>query len=217
MEVDLLKNYPKTKRDTVLRGALKTEKQREIARQFGPDFFDGDRAFGYGGFKYNPKYWKPVIPDFQLRYDIERWDRVLDVGCAKGFMLYDMVEMIPGITAVGIDISKYAIENGVKHPNIILTEGNALKLPFPDKYFDVTFSINTIHNLDTNGVVQALREITRVSRKGSFITVDAYRDDEEKKRMEDWNLTAKTILHVDEWKRLFKEVGYYGDYYWFTP
>ena len=62
-EIDLLRNYPKTKRDPSARAEAKTEKDREVARKFGKDFFDGDRKNGYGGFKYDPKFWTPVCPD----------------------------------------------------------------------------------------------------------------------------------------------------------
>jgi ubiquinone/menaquinone biosynthesis C-methylase UbiE len=94
---------------------------------------------------------------------------------------------------------------------------DARSLPFGDRSFDVVISINTVHNLDLDGVRQSLREIERVKRHGAFVTVDAYRTSEEQRRMNDWNLTARTILSVDDWKQLFDDVGYTGDYYWFIP
>ena len=97
------------------------------------------------------------------------------------------------------------------------TRANATHLPYADKSFDVVISINTIHNLERNDLAQALREIERVARRGSFITVDAYRSEEERQRMMAWNLTAKTIMHVDEWVEFFSECGYSGDYFWFIP
>ena len=90
-------------------------------------------------------------------------------------------------------------------------------MPFEDNSFDVVISVTTIHNLDYEGCIRSLKEIERVSKKGAFITVDAYRDEEEKRRMYAWNLTAKTILHVDEWRELFDKAGYTGNYYWFMP
>ena len=216
-EIDLLANYPKTKRNLEERVATKTEADRSVARQFGKDFFDGDRRHGYGGFYYLPRFWQPVIPTFQEYWKLNKKSAVLDVGCGKGFMLYDMSNMVPGITLKGVDISQYAIENAIDSIKPHLQVANATQLPFADKSFDVVISINTIHNLEREECGRALREIERVSRQHSFITVDAYRNEEEKRRMHAWNLTAKTIMSVDEWVRFFEEVGYTGDYFWFIP
>ena len=216
-EIDLLINYPKTKRNLEERLASKTDADRAIARQFGRDFFDGDRNHGYGGFNYMPRFWQPVIPTFKNYWNLTPNNSLLDVGCAKGFMLHDLAESIPGITLKGIDISEYAIKNAVVDMKLHLQVANATQLPFPDKTFDVVISINTVHNLDRNDCAKALQEIERVSRGHSFITVDAYRNDEEKERMNAWNLTAKTIMSVEEWITFFKDVGYTGDYFWFIP
>jgi len=216
-EIDLLANYPKTKRNIEERGSAKTEEDRVIARKFGKEFFDGDRKYGYGGYYYNPRFWQPVIPTFIDYFGLTASSSVLDIGCGKGFMLYDLTQLIPGITVKGIDISEYAITNAIDDMKPHVKVGNAKKLDFGDKTFDVIISINTVHNLDRKDCAQALKEIERVSRGKSYITVDAYRDDEEKELMMMWNLTAKTIMHVDEWKSFFKEVGYTGDYYWFIP
>ena len=94
---------------------------------------------------------------------------------------------------------------------------NATQLPFDDKSIDVSISITTLHNLDEVDLITALSEIERVTRRGSFITLDAYRSNEERDRMNAWNLTAKTLKHVDEWKIFLNDVGYTGDYYWFIP
>jgi len=216
-EIDLLINYPKTKRNLEERLASKTDADRAIARQFGRDFFDGDRNHGYGGFNYMPRFWQPVIPTFKDYWDLTPNSSLLDVGCAKGFMLHDLAESIPGITLKGIDISEYAIKNAMVDMKSHVQVANAVQLPFPDKSFDVVISINTVHNLDRNDCVQALQEIERVSRGHSFITVDAYRNDDEKERMNAWNLTAKTIMSVEEWITFFKDIGYTGDYFWFIP
>lgn len=216
-EIDLLANYPRTARNVHERQAGKTEEDRAIARQFGQDFFDGDRRHGYGGFRYLPRFWQPVVPTFQAHWRLGAHSSVLDVGCAKGFMLHDMVDRIPGIQVRGIDISGYAIDHAMEDIRPFVQVGDARELPFADKSFDVVISINTVHNLEREACAQALREIERVSRGQSFVTVDAYRTDEEKERMYAWNLTAKTIMSVDEWVRFFAEVGYSGDYYWFIP
>ena len=203
-EIDLLKNYPKSNRDTSKRAELKTEEDRKIARKFDKDFFDGERKHGYGGFNYNKKFWGPVVPTFIKYWNLNRDSSILDIGCGKGFMLYDLSLALPGLKLAGIDISDYAIKNSKPEVKEFLQVGNAINLPYKDKSFDIVISINTIHNLEKDECAQALREITRVSKKNSFITVDAYRSEEEKKKMHEWNLTAKTILSVNDWKLFFK-------------
>jgi len=216
-EVDLLEHYPKSKRDIAARGDQKTESDREIARQFGKAFFDGERRHGYGGFHYHPRFWEPVIPTLQQFYDLKAGSRVLDVGCAKGFMLFDMVRLVPGIDVRGLDISTYAIEQSMPEMKPYLTVGNATDLPYEDKSFDLVIAINTLHNLEGRALEQAFSEISRVSRQHAFITVDAFRNPEEQEAMLAWNLTAKTIKSIDAWKAYFAEVGYAGDFYWFMP
>ena len=214
-EIDILSNYPKTKRDLNARLESKSEESRKIGRKFGFDYFDGDRNHGYGGFSYNPKFWQPVIPTIVENYKISNSSNVLDVGCAKGFFLYDLKLAFPGINITGVDISDYAVENSIPEIKPYLQVGNATKLPFGDDCFDFVISINTIHNLNLQDCATALQEMERVTKGNSFITVDAYRNDEEKARMQAWNLTALTMMSVDEWKQFFLEVGYTGDYYWF--
>jgi SAM-dependent methyltransferase len=216
-EIDLLVNYPKAKRNVEERGATKSEEDRALARQFGKDFFDGDRKNGYGGFNYMPRFWQPVIPTFQEYWNLTPQSSLLDVGCAKGFMLYDLSLLMPGITVKGIDVSSYAIEHAVEEMKPNVQVANAIDLPFEDNSFDVVISINTVHNLERDECAKALQEIERVSRGKSYITVDAYRNEEEKRRMFDWNLTAKTIMSVEEWKEFFDKIGYTGDFYWFIP
>jgi len=216
-EIDLLANYPKPNRDISGRGLTKSNKDREIARKFGKEFFDGDRSQGYGGFHYHPRFWENVVPTFKDHWGLSSHSSLLDIGCAKGFMLYDFARLIPGINLKGIDISEYAISNAMTEISNLVSVASADDLPFEDNSFDYSISITTIHNLEIEGVIKALKEIERVSKLGSFITVDAYRNDEEKDRMFSWNLTAKTILHVDEWKEVFKDANYSGDFYWFIP
>jgi ubiquinone/menaquinone biosynthesis C-methylase UbiE len=215
-EIDLLKNYPKTKRDLKKRLISKSPQDRVIARKFGYDFFDGDRKNGYGGYYYNPRFWKKVVKDFIKFYKLNKKSKILDIGCGKGFMLHDFKETIPDITVRGIDISNYAIKNSLLSVKKYLRVGNAKKLDFPDNYFDLTISITTLHNLKLNDFKKSIAEIKRVSKK-SFITVDSYRNELEKKRMDAWNLTALTYMHRKKWIKLFEEIDYQGDYYWFIP
>ena len=216
-EIDLLKNYPKSRRDTKGRARVITEEDREIARQYGKDFFDGDRTYGYGGFKYMSRFWGPVVPDLQKHFNLTSDSSLLDVGCAKGFMLYDIQQHIRSINLAGLDVSEYALENAKEEIKHLVRLGNAKELPYEDNSFDVVMSINTVHNLAEHECGQALREIERVSKGKSFITVDAYRNEEEKERMLEWALTAKTIMHVNDWKTFFQDYGYTGDFYWFIP
>ena len=131
-EIDILINYPKAKRDLSARLESKSEESRKIGRKFGYDYFDGDRNHGYGGFSYNPKFWQPVIPTIVENYKISNSSNVLDVGCAKGFFLYDLKLAFPGINITGVDISDYAVENSIPEIKPYLQVGNATKLPFKD-------------------------------------------------------------------------------------
>ncbi|MGV8108363.1 class I SAM-dependent methyltransferase [Methanospirillum sp.] len=215
MEINLLDHYPKTIRKPDARASDVTEEDRIIARQFGESFFDGERLTGYGGYHYHPRFWTDTVKRFQDFYHLTSHSRILDIGCAKGFLIYDFIRIIPGIQITGLDISRYALEHAhnLSKPNLV--QGDAAHLPYPNNTFDLVISINTIHNLPIDTCRQAILEIIRVSQQNAFITVDAWRNDEEKRRMLQWNLTAKTYMHVDDWKNLFDDVGYTGDYYWF--
>lgn len=214
-EIDLLDRYPKSQRPIDERSQASAE-DRVLSMKFGREYFDGTRQQGYGGYRYNG-WFKPVVARFVEHYSLPRDAAVLDVGCAKGFMLHDFQEALPGCRVAGIDISEYAVSQGMDSVRPFLTVGNCLSLPYPDSSFDLVVSIATVHNLEVEGVKQALREIQRVSRGHSFIKVNGYRNDAERDALHKWNVVAKTILHVDEWKALFDEVGYTGDYYWFVP
>jgi ubiquinone/menaquinone biosynthesis C-methylase UbiE len=216
-EVNLLDVYPKSKRP--VEGRLKevTVLDRLLARRFGKEYFDGTRNQGYGGYNYHPRFWQPVVKRMQKYYHLTSKSKILDVGCGKGFMLHDFRELIPGITVAGIDISKYAIESTMPDVKPFVKVGNALKLPFPDKSFDLVIVINTIHNLPLEDCFTALQEIQRVGKKDMFVINDAYRTEKQRQDLLKWNLTALAILSTKGWKELFKLAGYKGDYYWFTP
>ena len=216
-EIDLLSKYPKPTRDILKRGQAKTFEQQELARKFDKDFFDGDRNNGYGGYYYNERFWINVVPDFIKFYNLKDGDKILDIGCGKGFMLYDFKKANSNFEVEGIDISEYAIKNSKTEVKDYLKVGDAKTLEYPDNYFDLVISITTVHNLELEDCKKGLKEIERVSKKNKFITVDAYSNEKEKELMYAWNLTAKTILHTEEWKKLFIESGYTGDFYWFKP
>ncbi len=217
-EIDLMRRYPKSKREDIIEERIKvSDDDRIVARKFGWEYFDGPRTLGLGGYNYNPKYFKPVVEDMIEYYRLTDESKILDVGCAKGFMLHDFMEALPGLTVAGIDISQYCLDNSMDSVKPYLSYASCDDLPFDDDSFDLVIAIATIHNLDVTGVKKSLREIIRVSKKDAFIKVNGYETDEEHQELENWNLVAKTILHVDEWKRLFEETGYKGDYWWFRP
>ena len=216
-EINLLKKYPKTKRDLSKRGNEKTEEDRIIARRFDKEFFDGDRKNGYGGYYYNSKFWTEVVKDLNNFYKLKNGSKILDIGCGKGFMLFDFMKLNPNFVLEGIDISDYAITNAVPEVKKFLKVGDAKNLPYENNSFDLVISINTTHNLEINQCKKALSEMERVSRKDKYLIVDAYSNEIEKDRIFAWNLTAKTILSTNEWINLFGEASYTGHYYWFRP
>jgi ubiquinone/menaquinone biosynthesis C-methylase UbiE len=180
------------------------------------DYFDGDRKHGYGGFSYHPRFWTETVKLFKQHYNLEEDVRILDIGCAKGFMVKDFKLLLPNSTVLGIDISEYAINHAEPEIREFVSVANANNLPFTDKQFDLVISINTIHNLDRSGCLKALREIERVSASNSFIMVDGWQTDEERDAMESWVLTAKTMMNKSDWVSLFKEANYTGDYFFWT-
>jgi ubiquinone/menaquinone biosynthesis C-methylase UbiE len=130
-------------------------------------------------------------------------------------MLHDFKELMPNVEITGVDISEYAIKNAKESVKDSLQIGNAKELPFDDNSFDFVCCINTVHNLPLPECKQAISEIERVSKGNSFITMDAWRNEKERESLLKWNLTALSYMHVDEWKKLFADIGYTGDYYWF--
>ena len=214
-EIDLMDRYPRTQRSLQARSTNVTDDVRRISSQFGREYFDGDRLFGYGGYHYDPRFWQETVRRFRDYYQLSDDARILDVGCAKGFMLHDFQELMPTATVAGIDISEYAIGNSLESVRPFLRIGNAKELPYESKSFDLVTAINVVHNLSLEDCRQAMREIQRVSRGNSFVVVDAYRTPTEKVRLESWIVTCRTYMHTDEWKQLFRDVGYTGDYWWF--
>ena len=213
-EINLFDSCQKTVRNYDQRALEKTPEVIRIAKQFSREFFDDERKFGYGGYKYDGR-WTSVVKRMKDYYELSDNAVILDIGCGKGFMLHDFKELMPESTIAGIDISDYAISNAMPSVRPFLKIASAEKLPYPDKSFDLVISINSIHNLPLELLKIALREIQRVCRGDSYISVDAWRNEQERENLFKWVLTAETMMHVDDWKKLFKEVGYAGDYWWF--
>ena len=212
-EINLLAKLPKPKRNVQARGGAKSADVIEVSRQYGEMYFDGPREYGYGGYRYDGR-WIPVAEDMVRHFGLKRGDRVLDVGCAKGFLVKDLMAVCPGLEAFGVDVSEYALMHCEPEAVGRLHLGNALHLPFPDGSFQAVISLNTVHNLEREECRRAVREIERLAPGRGFIQVDSYRTPEQREIFESWVLTAKFHDYPDGWRKLFQEAGYTGDYYW---
>ena len=212
-EVDLLRSLPRTKRNIQMRADQKDPAVVALAKQFGFEYWDGDRKYGYGGYRYDGR-WRSVARDIIAHFDLRRGQRVLDVGCGKGFLVKDLMLECPGLEVFGLDISRYALLHCEKEVTGRLHLGTAESLPFPDGAFDCVLSINTIHNLPRPRAASALREIQRLSGGRAFVQVDSYHTPEQKALFESWVLTAEYHDYPPGWISLFADAGYTGDYYW---
>jgi SAM-dependent methyltransferase len=183
----------------------------KVAVQFGRDYWDGDRKYGYGGMKYDGR-WRVVAEAMAKQYNLRAGQRVLDVGCGKGFLLYELTQVVPGLVIQGLDISAYGVENAKPEVKANLRVGHAQTLPFADRSFDLVVSINTLHNLYCYELDRALREMERVSSGHKYMCVEAYRNEEEKVNLLYWQLTCRMFCTPDEWQWWFKQTGYTGDH-----
>ena len=212
-EIDFISPlHKRTQRDYLARvNEFPKAEAAKLAKQFGKDYWDGDRKVGYGGMRYDGR-WRVVADNMVKHYGLKPGDKVLDIGCGKGFLLYDFTQAAPGVEVRGLDISSYAIENA--HPGVRsrLQVGHANTLPFADKSFDLVISITTLHNLYCYDLDLALREIERVGKKNKYIVVESYRNEEEKANLLYWQLTCEAFCTPKEWAWWFKQTGYTGDY-----
>jgi len=184
----------------------------ERAKKWDFDYWDGDRRINYGGYKYMPGRWEKVAKAMADHYGIKPGDKILDVGCGKGFLLYDFTLVVPGVEVYGIDISQYAIDNAKEEVRDRLTVGNATRLPWPEQHFDLVYSLNTLHNLHCYDLDPALREIERVGKKNKYICVESYRTEVEKANLLYWQVTCEAFNTPDEWAWWFRQTGYTGDH-----
>lgn len=182
----------------------------KIAKKFDFDFFDGERKYGYGGYKYDGR-WRAVAESLVEHYQLKAGQSVLDIGCGKAHLLYEIMKLVPGIRVQGIDISEYAITHTVPEIQPYLSVGKAQKLQFEDKSFDLVLSLNTLHNLYIYDLMKAVSDIQRIA-KNSYIVVESYRTEEERVNMMYWQLTCECFFEVKEWEWIYKQCGYTGDY-----
>jgi ubiquinone/menaquinone biosynthesis C-methylase UbiE len=212
-ELDLLRALPRIKRNIQKRKEAKDPAVVAISKQYGEMYFDGPREYGYGGYRYDGR-WVPVARDIVAHFGLKPGMRVLDVGCAKGFLVKDLMQVCPGIEAFGVDVSLYALMHC--EPEVVgrLHLGTAEKLVFPDNSFDCALCLNTVHNFPRPRAIKVMQEIERVSGGRAFVQVDSYHTPEQKEIFESWVLTAEFYDYPAGWVELFKEAGYTGDYYW---
>jgi ubiquinone/menaquinone biosynthesis C-methylase UbiE len=183
----------------------------EKAVQWGYDYWDGERRYGYGGMKYDGR-WRPVAEAMVKHYGLRNDSRILDIGCGKGFLLYEFTQVLPGCTVRGFDISQYAADHCKPELQGLIDVGHAKQLPYADKSFDLVYSINTLHNLYNHELWSALKEIERVGRNGKYIVVESYRNEREKVNLLYWQLTCRSFYATHEWEWFYQQAGYTGDY-----
>lgn len=211
-EIDFLGKYQKaTKRDYVAR-VVEHDKAEcaAVAKQWGSDYWDGDRRFGYGGYRYDGR-WRPIAQDIARHYGLKAGDRVLDVGCGKAFLLYELTQAVPGLIVAGIDVSDYGVANAKEEVRPFLKVGNAVQLPYDDNSFDLVISLNVLHNLELFDLMSAVREIQRVGRRDKWICVESFRNESEKANLLYWQLTCMSFYSPKAWTWLYGQCGYSGD------
>jgi SAM-dependent methyltransferase len=203
--------HKKTKRDYLARMVDDKINCSKIAKKYGKDYWDGDRRYGYGGNYYDGR-WAPVAQKLIETYKLKPNAKILDVGCGKAFLLFELKKLLPKSQIVGIDISKYGIkhaENEIKS-NLFIHPAQD-KYPYKDKEFDLVVSLTTLHNLPIDDLSKAVKEIERVG-KNKYIVVESYRNVAELFNLECWALTCESFFSEDEWVWLYNHFGYTGDY-----
>lgn len=211
--VDFISQLHKKTKRNYLERVVKHDKAKcaEEAKKLDKNYWDGDRKYGYGGYSYDAR-WNPVVKDIVAHYGLKAGQRVLDIGCGKGFLLYELKSLMPQIEVKGIDVSGYAIEHAKEEVKQYLDLASACSLPYPDNHFDLVVSLNTLHYLYIYDLEKGLKEVERVSKGNSYIVVESYRNEREKTNLLYWQLTCECFFTPAEWEWLFKRFGYKGDY-----
>ncbi len=204
--------HTSTKRDYVQR-VVEHDKAAcaEVAQQWGADYWDGERCYGYGGYHYDGR-WLPIAEAIAAHYELKAGMRILDIGCGKGFLLHELTRAVPGIEIAGLDISEYGIENAKPEVKDCLQVGNAIELPYDDNSFDFVVSLGMLHNLFNFEIDRALKEIERVARGAKYLMFESYRNEREKANLLYWQLTCHAFHTPEEWQWIFDQAGYNGDF-----
>ncbi|MDP6978761.1 MAG: class I SAM-dependent methyltransferase [Myxococcota bacterium] len=184
----------------------------KVAREYGFDYWDGDRRFGYGGYRYDGR-WKPVAERIIEEYALpQRGARILDMGCGKAHLLYELDKLLEDAEVVGCDVSEHALEEvPVEIRSKCFLQRAQDPYPFVDDAFDLVISVGTLHNLTLPELSSALGEIERVGKQ-KFVLVESYRDEAELFNLQCWALTCESFLRPEEWRFAFDTFGYTGDY-----
>lgn len=205
------KLHKKTARDYVSRMVDDKINCMIKAKEYGYNYWDGDRRYGYGGYHYDGR-WKVIAQDLINQYNLTDGCKILDVGCGKAFLLYELKQLLPNATVVGFDYSQYALETAKSEIKESLFKHNAQDVyPFKDSEFDLVISLTTLHNLKIYDLKKAVQECQRVG-KNKYILVEAYRNEAELFNLECWALTCESFFRPEEWIWMYEEWGYNGDY-----
>ena len=208
----LQQNHNSTKRDYLKRMVDDKVYCMKIAKRYDKDYWDGDRRYGYGGYKFIKGRLTSVAKKIINTFNLNLKSNILDVGCGKGYLLLEISKLLPGVKIKGLEYSKYAIKNSAKSiKSNILNRDARKKLPFESNQFDLAISFGLFHNFNLMELETSLKEFSRVAKK-KYLMVESYRNNEELFNLQCWALTCKTFLQPDEWKWLFNKTKYYGDY-----
>ena len=182
------------------------------AKEYEFDYWDGNRRYGYGGYKFIPGRWKPVAEALIQHFDLTGSSSVLDVGCGKGFLLYEMKQLLPDLKIAGFDISKHGLSQSKEEIRGNLFHHKAQDTyPYKNNSFDLVISLGCLHNLRVFELKNALKEIERVGRQG-YVMLESYRNEQEQFNLQCWALTCESFFDVQEWIWLYDHFGYTGDY-----
>ncbi len=204
--------HKKTKRNYLQRMTDNKIFCMEVAQRYSRDYWDGDRRFGYGGYKYIEGRWKKMALKLIKDYKLTENSKILDVGCGKGYLLYEIQKILPAIKIFGFDLSGYAIKNIPSNlRGKFLKRDIRKKFPYKKKFFDLTISLGVLHNLKLNEIKHSICEINRVSKQ-SYIMVESYRNNRELFNLQCWALTCKAFFDKDEWIWIYNYFDYKGDY-----
>ena len=214
-EFNALSSYPQPK-ERVVGPDIRTIKNKIIASYRDERYYDGERNNGYGGYKYDGR-WKIFVDVLEREYGLNEKSSYLQLGCEKGFLMHDIKEKYPDATVKGYEMSQYPIDHAMPSIKDDIILGAFEKLPFSDHEFDIVIAIGVVYSLTLRDCISCLKEIQRVGKGKSFITIGAYYDEKSKRLFKDyWSLLGSTVLHVDEWIYVLKEAGYTGDYTFVT-